>query len=148
MYLHKKQAGKAEALPPLECAYGAKSPRKGRGRIEARCGGQCHQLKPPALAGARKPGGLDARLQQCLYWFCSPVQRMCDPDASLMDAGSPRRAGFLVFRASACRPLSGQLFCGAVRLLLVLSASVCSPRSRDWPGAYAGAGSCGPGAQR
>lgn len=45
MYLHKKQAGKAEALPPLECAYGAKSPRKGRGRIEARCGGQCHQLK-------------------------------------------------------------------------------------------------------
>ncbi|MDH0104037.1 hypothetical protein N7320_22230, partial [Stutzerimonas stutzeri] len=46
MYLHKKQAGKAEALPPLECAYGAKSPRKGRGRIEARCGGfAAHQAQ-------------------------------------------------------------------------------------------------------
>lgn len=45
MYLHKKQAGKAEALPPLECAYGAKSPRKGRGRIEARCGGFAAQAQ-------------------------------------------------------------------------------------------------------
>lgn len=104
-------------------------------------------LSPQPWPGQEIPG-LGRAVQQCLHWFCSPVQRMCDPDASLMDAGSPRRAGFLVFRARACRPLSGQLFCGAVRVLLVLSASVCSPRSRDWPGAYAGAGSCGPGAQR
>ncbi len=39
MYLHKKQVDSAEALPPLECAYGARSPQKGRGRVENRCGG-------------------------------------------------------------------------------------------------------------
>lgn len=33
MYLHKKQAGKAEALPPLECAYGAKKPPEGKGKV-------------------------------------------------------------------------------------------------------------------
>ena len=31
MYLHKKQAGKAEPLPPLECAYGEKPP-EGKGK--------------------------------------------------------------------------------------------------------------------